>query len=696
MLDDFEENEITAGGESGYKKVEFINVNNEPIDVIAKDAGDDGLTVTTAGVVDQVDFYAAAADGTPGAKITDEVTPIKYIKVGGKAAGTGSFTLQANGTNGSAFVTVPVTVAAAGHLATATFAATASQVNPIIDDVYAEEASTDKLEVAVDSTKSYTTTTLAGNAIDFKIKAEDQYGKEIPKKFFTVSNADTSDTTMKVTDNDKAGDETTVEKTISIEPAKDAESKEYTVNLAVNAVKNGTQPFASVTTPLSKSVNITVKTALDVKSIRFNNQLSVTETSAAAGTATYDVSGGKAFYVPAKQKDVAYTLSFDALDKDGNVINVPSTTYSSVASATVAHAEGVSGDLATASVDTSDGVVLTADGSSYEFKEGDTISFTLEAADLGLSLPVSLKVSVAEPEVTTDITPVTEISTPDASGKYADASNGVNGTYVDTDGTTKPMVIGVQGVDQYGILRNVDKTTLTYKVLPSTIATFEGANDGIITPKAVGTGEIRITGVGTGVTVPLTITQADVDAKKPTVSTAPKLTMAKLTYDSTAQALLDDGTTGAYTNGTIKYKVVGPGIDAPTWGTDAKGTKAGTYSVYYKVEGNTGYSDIPETLLGTVEIKKDTLEGATVAGGMGVSSEADNAGKVTIANSWVTTPATVTTAAKVGVTGTWTITEITGDGSTATLTFTPTNPEDFEGGPVTETGVSVSTGQTRA
>ncbi len=70
------------------------------------------------------------------------------------------------------------------------------------------------------------------------------------------------------------------------------------------------------------------------------------------------------------------------------------------------------------------------------------------------------------------------------------------------------------------------------------------------------------------------------------VVTAP--TANNRTYDGTTQALLTGGST---TGGTLQYSLTS-GTDYST--TVPTATNAGSYTVYYKVEGNEAYSDVAE------------------------------------------------------------------------------------------------------
>ena len=104
-------------------------------------------------------------------------------------------------------------------------------------------------------------------------------------------------------------------------------------------------------------------------------------------------------------------------------------------------------------------------------------------------------------------------------------------------------------------------------------------------------------------TYPTTATcNMSVTSQPPTVVN-PVLT-ANWTYDTNAHDLI--ATAGTVTGGTMYYS-----LDGANWFADyndaaLQKTDAGSYPVYYKVEGSAGYDDIPQTLIGTVLVSKAT------------------------------------------------------------------------------------------
>ena len=89
----------------------------------------------------------------------------------------------------------------------------------------------------------------------------------------------------------------------------------------------------------------------------------------------------------------------------------------------------------------------------------------------------------------------------------------------------------------------------------------------------------------------ITINKAEGSIIAPTTKT--------LTYTGKAQTLINAGSS---TTGTIKYK-----LNSGSYSTSLpSATAAGTYTVYYKVDGDSSHEDVPETSI-TVEISKAPL-----------------------------------------------------------------------------------------
>lgn len=91
----------------------------------------------------------------------------------------------------------------------------------------------------------------------------------------------------------------------------------------------------------------------------------------------------------------------------------------------------------------------------------------------------------------------------------------------------------------------------------------------------------------------------------PVVTTSPALKTG-LTYNGSAQDLV---TAGVASHGTISYRI----NNSTTWVSAPKGTNAGTYKVYYKVDGsNSNYSNSDEKYLGEITIAKKSIASSDI------------------------------------------------------------------------------------
>ena len=136
------------------------------------------------------------------------------------------------------------------------------------------------------------------------------------------------------------------------------------------------------------------------------------------------------------------------------------------------------------------------------------------------------------------------------------------------------------------VLTNESEVTVTYSIASTsetTVATID-AETGKVTAVAPGTATVTATYEGDtnheGTSASYTLT---VEAGESSVATAP-VAIENLVYTGKAQALV---TAGSATNGTMKYsldKENGFGTDIPT------ATDAGSYKVYYRVEGDANYN----------------------------------------------------------------------------------------------------------
>lgn len=149
----------------------------------------------------------------------------------------------------------------------------------------------------------------------------------------------------------------------------------------------------------------------------------------------------------------------------------------------------------------------------------------------------------------------------------------------------------------------------------------------------------------------------------PTLTAAPTA-IDGLTYDGTAQALVNAGTA---TNGTLQYKVNDGeyAADIPT------ATAAGSYTVYYKVVGNNGFVDLVEA---SVEVEIDKMEGAVTLSRTSVDFGITTANQtVTVSDNTGAVSAAVTSGSGCSVSvseTTITITRSSNNAFNATITVT--------------------------
>lgn len=135
-------------------------------------------------------------------------------------------------------------------------------------------------------------------------------------------------------------------------------------------------------------------------------------------------------------------------------------------------------------------------------------------------------------------------------------------------------------------LTNNGDGTVTYSSGDTTVATVD-ANTGALTIVGAGTTTITAT-VADGAnytyatnTATYTLT---VNAANPTITANPAA-VTGIEYNKTAQALINGGTAA---NGTFRYK-----LDDGAWSdTVPTATDAGSYTVYWYLDGDTGYNDV--------------------------------------------------------------------------------------------------------
>lgn len=142
----------------------------------------------------------------------------------------------------------------------------------------------------------------------------------------------------------------------------------------------------------------------------------------------------------------------------------------------------------------------------------------------------------------------------------------------------------------------------------------ESSDTDVATVSTTGT-TVTVTPKGAGEAT-ITVTDANNDKNKATCTvsvakgtptvTAPTYVSSALTYNSSAQTLINAGT--APTGTTMKYATGTSEAPGDTWSTNLPtGTNAGTYYVWYKVDGGTNYNDVAAAMIsGSKAIGKAT------------------------------------------------------------------------------------------
>ena len=193
----------------------------------------------------------------------------------------------------------------------------------------------------------------------------------------------------------------------------------------------------------------------------------------------------------------------------------------------------------------------------------------------------------------------------------------------------------------------------------------------VCTVTATGAGTAVVTCTNTGYTsAPATYTIV-VEQKTPTV-TVPVLASG-WTYDTTAKDLLTAGSVGAG-EGTMEYST-----DGINWSTSVpQATNAGSYTLYYKVNGAPGYADVAATPLGTVTVAKATPT-ITLSANSGNVFERGRINTFTASTSSASEGSTLsvsssnTSKANVSISsGTVTVTGVSSGSATVTVTSTAT------------------------
>lgn len=187
-----------------------------------------------------------------------------------------------------------------------------------------------------------------------------------------------------------------------------------------------------------------------------------------------------------------------------------------------------------------------------------------------------------------------------ATSKTITVNVGLNVSSVSVDQSTVNLYVG--GTHNIVATTTPDGLNVNYVQDDSGVYSVDG--DGKITALKEGTGTITVKVGGDGVyaetttTVTVTVTKATPTVTAPTAITG-------LTFTGSAQDLVIAGTT---TGGTLQYALSAGGDYSASI---PQGTKAGTYTIYYKVVGDDKYKDVAEAGPVTVTIgPKALVEGS--------------------------------------------------------------------------------------
>lgn len=234
----------------------------------------------------------------------------------------------------------------------------------------------------------------------------------------------------------------------------------------------------------------------------------------------------------------------------------------------------ISSDDVTVNMDHAKGTM--ADANAGTGKSVTVTGYALDGTDAG-----NYKLKEQPTGVTVNITPATYMGTMDASGS---AKYGASGT-VDLSG-----LIVAGGTASYKSATDTSSVLNGTPAMDGTTLRFAFVND---SSKVTNTATIKVTVTSTNYhPYDITVTVTVNDKTVPTV-TAP--TAKTLIYNGSEQVLIAAGSTSG---GTMQYSLTSGG---PYDAALPKGKDAKSYTVYYKVEGNTEYADVAENSI-TVNI----------------------------------------------------------------------------------------------
>lgn len=411
--------------------------------------------------------------------------------------------------------------------------------NDVTDTIH---VSPQKARTVKTITLDKTTATLSpGASIYFKLDAKDQYGKAIAvntKVNISALNMDGIDAKLGSRTIDAvaaaSSDGYKVEY-YADNSGKPADSAYTTSNdgVAIKYIKviadATTVPTAGTTLTLTKTGETTplVSAAIDfvgtddIKSIKLENE--VTATTSGEDTGVYK--NGTIYAKHADTTANTYTIPLKAFDENGKAIDVADAFYkgqdgSTEPVVTVKDKDGQPKSYTTASATVSKSAItltLTGNGSADKIVKDDTVEIVVTSKNFRTA-KLTLKVDTTQPALATDINVINATNTAlqDDSGAYpAVSADGVSAytTYTDTatqKAVTTATKLAVQGVDQYGVLRNTieDKTVIengTPIYYSDTKAVANVLSNGTLIPMANGTATVRVIRAGVETTVKVNV-----------------------------------------------------------------------------------------------------------------------------------------------------------------------------------------------
>ena len=451
----------TANTESNHK-ISVVGTDN--VKIAVEDAG------TTYKLYDAAGKEIDASDYT---------TPIKYIGIHANASAVkGKISLEADLTNDNQ--SNPTAVS------TLTISPRTARTIKSIESITADDGDT----------------TVANNAVDFTVKAVDNYGREIDTDDFAQVTAVTGSDNATWIASGSSKDQ------FKVTPVDGTKAGDYSVNVKVNTA-GSSKGYVDLTSgkELTQTVTVHVKDVNSVDSVKFNGVLTGSDNS------TYTIPDSKLVYINGSTN---YTLGVDSFVGDTAVKGSAADLYITP-EISLKDKDGKEKDATTAklSVDPSNGKVELKAEASNTLADGDQISITLTSAGLKASATLNLVVSTASSKITSDITVVNDITTADvATGlKESIVKTGVNGLTKDADGAYNNTKLVIQGLDQYG---KVVSASLVAKSENPEIADIDSS--GNILVKKAGVATINVLLPGDKVATPITVTITDDDVKYGTVS----------------------------------------------------------------------------------------------------------------------------------------------------------------------------------